>query len=258
MRISFIGSGNVATHLAAAFKNSGHSIHQVWSRTEIHAAMLAYHVKAQPIADIRELDAGCDLVVIAVNDDAIGEVAAQLAGSDRLLVHTSGSTPMHILDGVSPRIGVFYPLQTFSRHASVDMWSVPIAIEANSADQAALLLDLGRTISNRVLPMDSEQRISLHIAAVFASNFANHLWALAQQLLQGQGIDFDLLRPLIEGTAAKVMDHLPADVQTGPAVRNDQSIVNRHLAALEARPELREIYRAFSQSIINLHLQGKG
>lgn len=251
MRITMIGSGNVATHLAAAFKNAGHVIGQVWSRNFDHASLLAYHVKAEAVAAPEELDTRADLYIVAVNDDAIGEVVAKLRLKDQLLVHTSGSTPMSVLDGASAQTGVLYPLQTLSKLKSVDFQKVPVAVEGNSAHVLSKLKTLAWDITGNVIELTSEKRLSLHVAAVFACNFTNHLYSLSKTVLDKYALSFDLLRPLIEETALKAMTYDPRDVQTGPAVRNDVQIMNKHLGFLEADEELKLIYKLFSQSIIN-------
>ncbi|HEY0246247.1 MAG TPA: DUF2520 domain-containing protein [Mucilaginibacter sp.] len=258
MRITIIGSGNVATHLAAAFKNAGHAIVQVYSRNMQNAALLAYHVKAEAIDDFDHINTETDLFVIAVKDDAIGLVAEQLAPYQKLMVHTSGATDLYVLLAFSDNVGVFYPLQTFSKVKEVDFLQVPLCIEGADETITKHLTQLAQTISNNVYQIDSVRRKTLHLAAVFACNFPNYLYAIAQQLLEQQNMDFAMLRPLILETAQKVQSLLPNQVQTGPAVRNDEKTMAFHLQLLQSQPELQQIYQLLSQGIIKLDIPQRG
>lgn len=252
MRITLIGSGNVATHLAAALKNAGHNIVQVYSRTMQNAALLAYHVKAEAIDDLKAINTETDLFIIATKDDAIGPIAEQLAVHQKLMVHTSGATDLYSLLAFSDNVGVFYPLQTFSKTKEVDFRNVPVCIEANNEAIAKTLKQLAQTISNKVYHIDSEKRKALHLAAVFACNFPNYLYTIAQQIIAKQGLDFELLRPLIQETAEKVQSADPASVQTGPAIRNDEITLALHRQLLEGEPDLQQLYFLLSQGIIKL------
>jgi predicted short-subunit dehydrogenase-like oxidoreductase (DUF2520 family) len=250
MRITIIGSGNVATHLAAAFKNAGHRIVQVYSRDAHNAALLAYHVKADPITDLNDINAETDIFVISVKDDAIPAVAEQLAVHQKLTVHTSGATELTVLSAITPKAGVFYPLQTFSKTVELDFLTVPVCIEGADEEITAELQTLAQSVSNHVYRVNSGQRKILHLAAVFASNFPNYLYDAARQLLEKYQLEFDLLRPLILETALKVQNYLPANVQTGPAVRNDEQTMNAHLALLAGELQLKTVYALLSQQII--------
>jgi predicted short-subunit dehydrogenase-like oxidoreductase (DUF2520 family) len=250
MRITLIGSGNVATHLAAAFKNAGHFIVQVYSRDMHNAALLAYHVKAEAINDLTQINPETDLFIISVKDDAITDIAKQLAPYKILTVHTSGATDLAVLSTIIPKAGVLYPLQTFSKTREVDFWQVPLCIEGADENITTELEYLSRTISNKVYRINSAQRKILHLAAVFACNFPNYLYDVARQLLEKHEMEFDLLKPLILETAQKVQDNFPAAVQTGPAVREDQTTMSAHLALLADEPQLKMIYELLSQGII--------
>ncbi|MDB5008804.1 MAG: oxidoreductase [Mucilaginibacter sp.] len=250
MRITIIGSGNVATHLAAAFKNAGHRIMQIYSRDMHNAALLAYHVGAEAIDDLSNIRGEADLFVISVKDDAIVTIAGELAKYERLIVHTSGATDLEALLAFTPKAGVFYPLQTLSKNKEVNFLTVPLCIEGADENITKELEQLARSISNNVYRVNSAQRKILHLAAVFASNFPNYLYGVARQLLAGHQMDFELLRPLILETAQKVQDHLPAEVQTGPAIRNDQATITSHSQLLNDEPALKLIYNVLSQAII--------
>jgi predicted short-subunit dehydrogenase-like oxidoreductase (DUF2520 family) len=252
MRVTLIGSGNVATHLAAALKNAGHNIIQVYSRTMQNAALLAYHVKAEAIDDLKAINTNTDLFIISIKDDAIGPIAEQLAVHQKLMVHTSGATDLYSLLAFSDNVGVFYPLQTFSKTKEVDFRNVPLCIEAKDEGIVKTLEQLAQTISNKVYHIDSEKRKALHLAAVFACNFPNYLYIIAQQIIAKQGLNFELLRPLIQETAEKVQSADPANVQTGPAIRNDEITMAMHQQQLEGQPELQQLYILLSQGIIKL------
>jgi len=250
MRITLIGSGNVATHLSAAFKNAGHRIVQVYSRNAHNAALLAYHIGADSIDDLNNIDPNTDIFIISVSDDAIANIAQELSKHNKLIVHTSGSTDLYNILAFTDHAGVFYPLQTFSKIKEVNFLTVPLCIEGGNQHITKTLKELAQTISNNVYEIDSTRRKTLHLAAVFACNFPNYLYHIAQELLADQRIDFNLLRPLILETAEKVQTNLPGNVQTGPAARNDQKTMDAHLALLDYEPEWAQLYKLLSQGII--------
>ncbi|WP_369829182.1 Rossmann-like and DUF2520 domain-containing protein [Mucilaginibacter sp. OK268] len=258
MRITLIGSGNVATHLAAALKNAGHRIIQVYSRDAQHAAMLAYHVGAEAIDNLPVISPDTDMFIISVKDDAIIEMVKALAGYQKLIVHTSGSTNLNDMLVFTDNAGVLYPLQTFSKIKEVDFWTVPLCIEAANDHIKTNLEQLAATISNNIYHVNSADRKILHLAAVFACNFPNYLYTVAQQLLAGHQMNFDMLKPLILETAQKVQTQLPASVQTGPAVRNDVVTMDAHLQMLNGEAYLQEIYTLLSQGIIKNNNGGHG
>jgi predicted short-subunit dehydrogenase-like oxidoreductase (DUF2520 family) len=257
MRIALLGSGNVATHLGHALKKAGEDIVQVYSRNAAHASALAGKLNASAVNDPAQVTSEADIYIIAVNDDAILSVASLLPRHNGLVVHTSGSTDMEVLQNTSGQIGVLYPLQTFSKEKTVDFREVPLAVEGNSEHVLQILSDLAGRISGRFVLLDSEQRRALHIAAVFACNFTNHLYSIAAGLLHDYDLDFDLLRPLIRETSDKVQSYMPAEVQTGPAVRGDEQTMLKHLELLKGNPRLRQLYEDLSQSIVNLPKQGR-
>jgi predicted short-subunit dehydrogenase-like oxidoreductase (DUF2520 family) len=258
MRITIIGSGNVATHLSAAFKNAGHRIAQVYSRDMQNAALLAYHVGAEAVDDLKNITADTDIFIIAVKDDAIAEIIPQLSGFKKLIAHTSGAVDMQLIQNFTEQAGVFYPLQTFSKTKELNFREVPLCIEGATEDITKELEGIARSISNNVYRVSSAQRKVLHLAAVFACNFTTHLYTLSQQLLEQHNMSFDMLRPLILETADKIKEHSPADVQTGPAVRNDEQTMQKHLQMLNNNPKLQEIYTLLSQDIIKNHNTGNG
>jgi len=249
MNIVFIGSGNVATHLAIAFKAMGADIIQVWSKDSRNAEILAALTKAEPINQWKALDQTADCYVVAVKDDAIAEVTSHLQNVRGIVVHTSGATSIAVLKGAGIGYGVLYPLQTFSKTKAVDLKKVPFCIEADHPETLEKIAAIAHLLSESVAEVSSDQRKVLHLAAVFACNFTNHLYHLSNQLLQQHKLNFDLLKPLILETAQKIQSALPEAVQTGPAVRNDQETMNKHLALLAGSPELQDIYEMLSNSI---------
>ncbi len=253
MKVVLIGSGNVATHLGKALKSAGHTILQVWSRNIQNAHELAELLNAKAISSLALLSDAADIYIISVSDDAIPSIAAAFPFSNKLLVHTSGTTGIEVLQRASQRTGVFYPLQTFSKQRPVNFQKIPVAVEGCTAEIESDLKRLAESISENVVVFDSEKRKALHVAAVFACNFTNHLYTLSKEILGASHLNFELIRPLIEETAKKVQNFYPDEVQTGPAVRNDLAIVNKHLEFLKGKPELQALYRDLSQNIINFY-----
>ena len=248
-RIVFVGAGNIATHLAVALHGAGYDIAQIYSRTEASAKTLADRIGCAYTTLPQKITDTGDLYVFAVSDDALAPLLDRVsARRDALWVHTAGSLPMSVFAGKCARCGVLYPLQTFSKNRAVDFAEIPVFIEAGNAADADLLRRVAGRISRRVAEISSEQRKYLHLAAVFACNFTNHLYAVAAKLLQEHGLPFDTLLPLIRETAAKVESLAPADAQTGPAVRYDRRVMQRHLDLLDD-PAAQEIYRLLSQEI---------
>jgi len=253
MNVVLLGSGNVATNLALALKANGENIVQVFSPNLVNAKELAERIGSESINSFSEIDRGADLYIISIKDDAIAEVARNLKGVDGLVVHTSGTTDIKVLSSEVKHAGVFYPLQTFSKSREVDFKTIPLCLEATDAKQLEILTQVAEKLSNKVYQLDGEKRKVLHLAAVFACNFTNHLYALSNQILTKNDLNFDLIKPLIAETADKVMVDLPENVQTGPAIRHDENTMNKHLAMLSDLPELQEIYQTLSNSIKLAH-----
>ncbi len=249
--IVIIGAGNVGTRLAHAFRDAGCRIVQVAGRRNAAVKALADEMEAAMTLSFEEIVKGQDLYLLALPDDAILEVVPQLGLGHELLVHTSGSMPMDVLAPYAESIGVFYPLQTFSSIRPVNMAEVPVLVEAGRIEHEDALLALGRRLSRVVSVADSTRRQRVHIAAVFASNFSNHMYAIAQKLMAESGFDFELLVPLIRETALKAIEMGPGAAQTGPAKRNDLKIIEKHLAMLGNEPEWQQIYALLSKSIDN-------
>jgi len=250
MNIVLLGSGNVATHLGRALKKAGENIIQVWSRTESNAQILADELEAEIASDLAIINPTADIYILAVKDDVIQEVGENLPPlQNGVLIHTSGSTEMNILKGLSSKIGVFYFPQTFSKIKPIDFKTTPIAVEGNLPEVVHLLKSIAERLSDKVIEISAFQRMNLHMAAVFACNFTNHLYHLAEEILKENQLDLDLLRPIILETAAKIQTNRPVEVQTGPAIRGDQKTINKHLELLENNPGILALYTKLSQSI---------
>jgi predicted short-subunit dehydrogenase-like oxidoreductase (DUF2520 family) len=259
MKISIIGSGNVGWHLAIALENHHHQIYEVFSRKKTKASALAsmlYQAKAKTDLDFSESHA--ELFILSVADDAIDEVCSQLIlPENAILAHTSGSKPLEDLQklmlihhDLPVKCAVFYPLMTFSASKKLDLKTVPFCIEAIDDETAEKLVEVAQEMSNTVYLVNSDERKVLHVAAVFACNFTNHLLALAKSITDSEDLEFDLLKPLINETFKKALAaENPADVQTGPAIRKDESIINRHLDFLKNDENLVEIYEIMTESI---------
>lgn len=248
-RVVIIGSGNVATSLAYGLAVHCH-VAQIYSRRLEHARALADAIGCEnATSDLQALVPDADAYIIAVSDDAIADVIAATPDNGALWVHTSGSKPIDLFAGHRAHYGVMWPMQSFSRQMVTPLDEVHFFVEASDATALAGLLSLGNTVSRHVIEADSEQRLQLHIASVFSCNFANHLWALADELLTAHGLPFDALKPLIRTTVDK-LDHLaPAQSQTGPAIRHDTQVITRHQEMLDG--DKRDIYRLLTESIMN-------
>lgn len=249
MKVVIVGSGNVATHLALAFLDADIEVSQVWSNNYGNALNLAAKVSAQAIESLNEVDNDADLLVIAIKDDAIAETLARLVHFKGIIVHTAGSVNLNVFGNKIKNFGVLYPLQTFSKDKTLDFRIIPLCVEANNHETLAFIKAVAIKLSDKVEEIDSERRKVLHLSAVFACNFTNHLYALAANLLAENDLKFDLIKPLIKETASKILTTTPKNAQTGPAVRNDEQTLKSHEAMLVKQPALLEIYKTLSNSI---------
>lgn len=254
MLFAIIGSGNVGTHLAIALCQNGHLVLQVWSRSFDNAQTLAKKVGATAITSLSQIHSNVEVIIIAVNDDAVSIVLNGLntcfSQNERIILHTSGTLNIDVLSATATNYGVLYPIQTLSKNVAIDFLKVPIAVEGNNQKVEETLLQIAKSISNLVYTINSNQRKTLHIAAVFACNFTNYFYAIADDLLQQNKLSFDMLKPLITETANKVLENPPQQVQTGPAKRNDESTMEAHLSALSQNPNYQMLYKVISDAIV--------
>ena len=261
VRIVFVGAGNLATNLALALREKGFSIAQIYSRTETSARVLAEQVQAAWTTDLEKLIPDADLYITALKDTALVELLPEIVkGRERrFFVHTAGSVPIDLWKTVPglEHYGVLYPMQTFSKARRVSFENIPVFIEAGTAEDTEILTEIARTLSRNVQAVNSAQRQALHLAAVFACNFANHCYTLSEKILAENGLSFDVMLPLIEETTAKLRQLSPRAAQTGPAVRYDTNVMDKHIAALSGHPELQTLYRLMSRSIHREAEEGK-
>jgi predicted short-subunit dehydrogenase-like oxidoreductase (DUF2520 family) len=258
MNVTFIGSGNLAWHLAPALDNLGYVVKEVYSRDPKHAAQLTarlYQAEVRSSLDFSSSPSG--LFIIATIDEAISVIAREIVlPESAILVHTSGSTALSALEfAATEKTGVFYPLQTFSKNAKVSFRDLPIFIECIEDQTAKVLMAMAHSLSTKVQKIDSNGRKALHIAAVFVSNFSNHMLTIGEQLMERQGMDFDWLKPLITETFNKALLLGPSESQTGPARRGDLQILDEHMEFLGDQKNLAKIYEIISQNIIDQHLK---
>lgn len=254
MNVSFIGSGNLAWHLAPALDNAGYVVKEVYSQNPRHAAQLTEKLyQAEVKASLDFSTSESSVFIVAVNDDSIESIAREIIlPDDAVLAHTSGSVPLNDLQfAATPNIGVFYPLQTFTKNKKVDFSQTPIFIESANEETNIVLSGLAKTISNQVWRITSEERKALHVAAVFASNFTNHMLTISKEIMEQNSLEFNWLKPLIAETIQKSLLLGPEAAQTGPAKRGDLEILEKHMAFLQTSPEISEIYKIISQHIIN-------
>lgn len=248
MKIVFIGAGNLATRLSLAMQRVGMQIGQVYSHTEASARQLATRLGCPWTNDFSALQEDGDLYVFSLKDTVLSDVISKVKPNNGMWVHTAGSMPMSVFEGYAQRFGVLYPLQTFSKGRNVNFDVIPIFLEANTDKNADYLKNIASALSENVRFMSSEKRRSLHLAAVFACNFTNHIYTLSYKLLENESIPADVLLPLIDETVSKIHSMPPAAAQTGPAIRYDENVINKHLAMLDD-PDMQAIYRLLSQSI---------
>lgn len=246
--IVILGAGNVAHHFFRAFSTAGtFEVIQVYNHHP--ESLKPFQLKVETTTDLAAIKPA-DIYLLAVKDDAIYGIVQKMETRDALVVHTSGSMGMEVLKKFERR-GVFYPLQTFSKNKAVDFKSVPVCIEANHEADLLLLENLGKYISEKIFRINSEQRASLHVAAVFVNNFVNHMYAEGEAICRQNQVPFEILHPLILETAEKVTKMSPLEAQTGPAKRNDQKVIQSHLAHLNE--EQKKLYSLLTQSIQTLH-----
>lgn len=248
MKIVFIGAGNLATRLSLAMQRVGMQIGQVYSHTEASARQLATRLGCPWTNDLSALQEDGDLYVFSLKDTVLSDVISKVKPNNGMWVHTAGSMSMSVFEGYAQRFGVLYPLQTFSKGRNVNFDVIPIFLEANTDKNADYLKNIASALSENVRFMSSEKRRSLHLAAVFACNFTNHIYTLSYKLLENESIPADVLLPLIDETVSKIHSMPPAVAQTGPAIRYDENVINKHLAMLDD-PDMQAIYRLLSQSI---------
>lgn len=249
LKIVLIGSGNVASALARELE-----ITQCYARKENSAKEMAQLARCAYTTSLETVVKDADLYLISISDDAIEPFCEELTrriSSHAIVAHTSGTMPIDAL--CAPRRAVFYPLQRFVKGKEVHFSEIPLLVEGSTKEVEETMVVLAKQHSERVETVSSDKRRELHIAAVLACNFTNHLYALAWRYLQEKGLSFDLMKPLIKECVEQVLQHKGdiAELQTGPAAREDHKTMDAHLAMLRDDENLKNIYTILSKSIIN-------
>ena len=248
MQIVLIGSGNVAFHLAKAFTEAQINISQIFGRntTELQKISEKFSIpfSTETLAD-------ADVYIISVSDSSIAEVSSLIKNENALVTHTSGSVSREALSG-NYRKSVFYPLQTFSKSKNLDYSKIPFFIDAENENDEEILKNLASKISKNVMLANDEKRKYIHLTAVFACNFVNHLYARAKEISDSQGIPFDYFLPLIDETTQKIHELEPKLAQTGPAIRNDEKVLKLHESLLTDEEKLK-IYKTLNESIKKMY-----
>jgi len=252
MKVVIIGSGNVGTVLGRKIQVSGHTILQVMSKHLQHAKVLASILDCEATNDWKKINPNGDLYLLALTDKTLTQLGDYVQLKQGLAVHTAGSVSKDVLSKMTMNYGVLYPLQSL-RIGMEQIPDLPLLVDGNTADALTLITDFAQTLSNRVRHVGDRERSKLHLSGVITGNFSNHLFSLAQEYCDKEGLDFSLLLPLIKETMDRMQFYSPAAVQTGPAIRNDRDTLRKHVAMLEEYPELKKLYKAFSRSIREFH-----
>jgi predicted short-subunit dehydrogenase-like oxidoreductase (DUF2520 family) len=252
--IAIVGAGNVATNLALSLFESGVNIRCVYSRNAENTRVLATKVNASTISSLAEINPDVAVIIIAVSDDEIGHVAHQLHDHSALVVHCSGSVDMDVLSGCE-NYGVFYPFVVMRKAVRTDFTNVDFFIEANDESHLSLLKMLAEKLTASVKILSSKARLALHISGVFSNNFVNLQFIIAQQLLNENGMNFDVLRPMLSNYFQLLLQSNPAEIQTGPAIRHDDRVIQKHLELLAGHSDFKEVYRLLTAQIQKLPQQ---
>lgn len=251
-RITIIGSGNVANHLAEIFFEKNLPLVEIYSRNIIEGEKLAQKVNAEFTNDIKTVGLQSEIIIMAISDDAIPGIAKQLNLDEHILAHTSGIANTEDLKVATKNYACFYPLQTFTKGHAVEFSNIPVLINAANSQTLSDLKTIAFKISNNVKEISDIERQKLHLSAVIVNNFANHLFSLSSKYLAKNNIDFNLLKPLIQETVDKISNSDPISNQTGPAKRNDLNTIEKHFSLIEDE-DLVEIYKILTKSIYNTH-----
>lgn len=245
MRVTLVGSGNIATVLGKKIMESGHTIVQVYSRDTGHAKALADELSAEATNEISD---NAEMYIVAVSDDSLQNISSWMKPVSGFVVHTAGSVSIEALKGISANYGVLWPLQSIRRETT-NAPVLPVVIDANNAWNKMKLKGFAQSFADSVAEANDEQRRKLHLAAVITNNFSNYIFSLTESYCIDEGIDFRSLIPLLSETVSRMQNNSPSDLQTGPAVRNDASTIEKHRALLENYPNLLEVYNFFTDRI---------
>lgn len=250
MRVVIIGAGNVASVFGRLISAASHEIIQVYSRSISSAQSLGKELGCSFVDNLEAVDLTADIYILAITDNALQSIQDSLFLGDKLVVHTAGSVSKEVLSNISSQYGVLYPLQSLRKDQSADQSIIPLLIDANKESVLSIIEQFAFTLSSVVCIVGDDKRLCLHLAAVIVNNFTNHLYTLTAEYCKNEEVDFKMLQPIIEQTALRLRANLPADLQTGPAIRNDQSTLDKHIQALSNHPELKTIYLTFTESLL--------
>lgn len=248
MNVVLIGAANLATNLAKELIKKKFNIIEIYSRSLKSAQELAAITNAKATNEIETISTNADLYIFSVKDSVLSDLIDKLPHNNAIWLHTAGSIPADVLKNKVDKYGVIYPLQTFSKNKSVDFNNIPIFVEGNNSDIESIIYSFAQKLSSKVYKLSSEKRKYIHLSAVFACNFTNHMYTIANNILEQEGIPFDVLLPLIDETALKVHSISPIDAQTGPAVRYDKNVIEKQLNLIEDT-NTKEIYKLISKNI---------
>jgi len=251
MKVVIIGAGNVASVFGRLILKANHEIIQVVSRSIGNAQLLAKELGCAYSDNPKILDNSADFYLVAMADAALNEIHESYLLGDKLIVHTAGSISKEILEKVSNKYGVMYPLQSLRKENLELHQDIPLMVDGNSDEVISVIETFAHSLSSIVTRANDEQRLKLHVAAVVVSNFPNHLYALAADYCGKEELDFKMLQPLIEETALRLRYHLPGQMQTGPAIRKDIVTLDKHLRILSQYPALKKVYVKITDSIMN-------
>lgn len=252
MKVVIVGSGNVATVLGKVIHSAGHEIIQVLSRNENHAKALAqiFNCSAGSFKTTPYKDA--DIYLLAITDTALYHLDQYVHLENKLVVHTAGSVSKEVLKNISSRYGIIYPLQSLIKD-SEELPGIPLLVDGCDVDTTDFIYTFSQTLSTDIIKANDEERLKFHVAAVVVNNFANHLFAMADEFCKKENIDFRKLFPLIDETISRIKLHSPESVQTGPAIREDIYTLGKHLQILSAHPDIKYLYLKLSESILKHH-----
>ena len=248
-KISIVGSGNTATILSSLLLCANHRIEAIWSRNQEHSKLLAEKSNSVVIASLDEIPETSDFIILALSDDALGEVIQHIPKHKGILLHTAGSVSKSILDSASDNFGVFYPLQTLRKEKHLNE-KLPILIDGNNEVVIHQIKKLAYSISDLVHTCNDEERLKLHLAAVFVSNFTNHLYQLTYEWCQQSNLSFELLLPIIKEVAGRQSEIAPSYLQTGPASRGDVETLKKHRDLLNDHPVMQKVYELMSEDLL--------
>jgi predicted short-subunit dehydrogenase-like oxidoreductase (DUF2520 family) len=247
--ITIIGSGNTATFLSNLMQKAGHRIDAIWSRNELNAKVLAEKCNSISIASLDQIPTSSDFIIIAISDDAIGDVVQNITQHEGIMLHTAGSVSKKVLVPVSNKFGVFYPLQTLRKEMSLNE-KLPILIDGNCDEVILQIKQLASSITDLVHIAGDEERLKLHLGAVFVSNFTNHLYQLTYEWCKQSQLSFELLLPIIREMAGRQSNVAPSQWQTGPASRGDRETLSKHLGLLKDHPMMQQVYELMSEDLL--------